>query len=43
MKLVIALIQPFKLDEVKEALSQVGIEGMTVTEAVNTPWTFCPR
>ena len=32
MKLVIAIIKPFKLDEVKEALSQVGIEGMTVTE-----------
>ena len=32
MKLVIAIIKPFKLDEVKEALSLVGIEGMTVTE-----------
>jgi nitrogen regulatory protein PII len=32
MKLVIAIIKPFKLDEVKAALSQVGIEGMTVTE-----------
>ena len=32
MKLIIAIIKPFKLDEVKEALSQVGIEGMTVTE-----------
>ncbi len=32
MKLVIAIIKPFKLDEVKEALAQVGIEGMTVTE-----------
>jgi len=32
MKLVIAIIKPFKFDEVKEALSQVGIEGMTVTE-----------
>ncbi|MBI2496766.1 MAG: P-II family nitrogen regulator [Opitutae bacterium] len=32
MKLVIAIIKPFKLDEVKEALTQVGIEGMTVTE-----------
>ena len=29
---VIAIIKPFKLDEVKEALSAVGIEGMTVTE-----------
>ena len=32
MKLVTAIIKPFKLDEVKEALSAVGIEGMTVTE-----------
>ena len=32
MKLIIAIIKPFKLDVVKEALSQVGIEGMTVTE-----------
>ncbi len=32
MKFVIAIIKPFKLEEVKEALSDVGIEGMTVTE-----------
>jgi len=32
MKLIIAIIKPFKLDEVKEALTQVGIEGLTVTE-----------
>ena len=32
MKLVTAVIKPFKLEEVKEALSAVGIEGMTVTE-----------
>jgi nitrogen regulatory protein P-II 1 len=32
MKLIIAIIKPFKLDEVKEALAQVGVEGMTVTE-----------
>jgi nitrogen regulatory protein P-II 1 len=32
MKLIIAVIKPFKLEEVKEALSEVGIEGMTVTE-----------
>ena len=32
MKLVLAIIKPFKLEEVKEALSEVGIEGMTVTE-----------
>ena len=32
MKLVIAIIKPFKLEEVKEALSAIEIEGMTVTE-----------
>ena len=32
MKLVVAIIKPFKLEEVKESLSEVGIEGMTVTE-----------
>ena len=32
MKLIIAIIKPFKLEEVKSALSEVGIEGMTVTE-----------
>ncbi|HEY4249250.1 MAG TPA: P-II family nitrogen regulator [Lacunisphaera sp.] len=32
MKLIIAIIKPFKLDEVKAGLSDAGIEGMTVTE-----------
>ena len=32
MKLVMAIIKPFKLDEVREALTSLGIEGMTVTE-----------
>lgn len=32
MKLVIAIIKPFKIEEVKEALAEVGVEGMTVTE-----------
>jgi len=32
MKLVIAIIRPFRLDEVQSALSEIGIEGMTVTE-----------
>ncbi|HNR91742.1 MAG TPA: P-II family nitrogen regulator [Dokdonella sp.] len=32
MKLVTAIIRPFKLDEVREALSQVGVSGITVTE-----------
>ncbi|MGN6123244.1 MAG: P-II family nitrogen regulator [Sphingomonas oligoaromativorans] len=32
MKLIIAIIKPFKLDEVREALSSIGVAGMTVTE-----------
>jgi nitrogen regulatory protein P-II 1 len=32
MKLIKAIIKPFKLDEVKEALSVVGVDGMTVSE-----------
>ena len=32
MKLVIAIIKPFKLDEVREALSAIGVQGITVTE-----------
>jgi nitrogen regulatory protein P-II 2 len=32
MKLVIAVIKPFKLDEVRDALTRMGVHGMTVTE-----------
>ena len=32
MKLVTAVIKPFKLDDVREALSEVGVQGITVTE-----------
>ncbi|WP_305118765.1 P-II family nitrogen regulator, partial [Xanthomonas translucens] len=32
MKLITAIIRPFKLDEVREALSQAGVSGITVTE-----------
>jgi len=32
MKLVIALIKPFKLDEVRDALTPLGVQGLTVTE-----------
>jgi nitrogen regulatory protein PII len=32
MKKIEAIIQPFKFDEVKEALTQAGVEGMTITE-----------
>ncbi len=33
MKLVVAIVKPFKLDDVKAALDHLGIKGMTVTEA----------
>ncbi|MCQ9328717.1 P-II family nitrogen regulator [Pelistega suis] len=33
MKLITAIIKPFKLDEVREELNEVGINGLTVTEA----------
>jgi nitrogen regulatory protein P-II 2 len=33
MKLVMAIIKPFKLDEVREALTALGVQGLTVTEA----------
>lgn len=33
MKLVQAIIKPFKLDDVRDALSKVGVEGLTVSEA----------
>jgi nitrogen regulatory protein P-II 1 len=32
MKLIMAIIKPFKLDEVKDALNEIGIEGITVSE-----------
>ena len=32
MKLISAVIKPFKLDDVREALSEIGVQGMTVTE-----------
>ena len=32
MKLIIAIIKPFKLEEVKQGLAEIGVEGMTVTE-----------
>jgi len=33
MKLVVAVVKPFKLDDVKEALKSLGVSGMTLTEA----------
>jgi nitrogen regulatory protein P-II 2 len=32
MKLVVAIIKPFKLDEVRQGLTEIGVHGMTVTE-----------
>ena len=32
MKMVVAVIKPFKLDDVREAISEVGVQGVTVTE-----------
>ncbi len=32
MKFVMAMIQPYKLDEVRQALSEIGVQGLTVTE-----------
>ncbi|MDY6011216.1 MAG: P-II family nitrogen regulator [Duodenibacillus sp.] len=32
MKLVVAIVKPFKLDEVREALAELGVNGLTVTE-----------
>ena len=33
MKLIMAVIKPFRLDDVRDALSEIGIKGMTITEA----------
>ena len=50
MKLIFAVFKPFKLDEVREALTEIGITGMTVSDAKkatrnctavrNTSWIF---
>lgn len=32
MKLIVAVIKPYKLDEVRESLAEIGVQGMTVTE-----------
>ena len=44
MKMVTAIIKPFKLDEVREALSAIGVQGITVTEPSNgnkVDWKIC--
>ena len=40
MKIVMAVIKPFKLDEVRDALTKIGVQGLTVTEV---PITFEER
>ena len=35
MKMVTAIVKPFKLDEVREALSGIGVQGITVTGAIS--------
>lgn len=32
MKMIVAIVKPFKLDDVREALSEIGVQGLTVTE-----------
>ncbi|MFT6771874.1 MAG: nitrogen regulatory protein P-II 2, partial [Congregibacter sp.] len=32
MKLITAIVKPFKLDDVRESLSEIGVQGITVTE-----------
>ena len=38
MKKIEAIIKPFKLDEVKEALQDIGIQGLSVIEVKGLPW-----
>ena len=33
MKMITAIVKPFKLDDVREALSEIGVQGITVTES----------
>ena len=41
MKKIEAIIKPFKLDDVKEALSSLGVQGMTVAEAFSKTLLIC--
>jgi nitrogen regulatory protein PII len=43
MKKLEAIIKPFKLEEVKEALAELGIEGMTVTEKTRLKFQLTKR
>ena len=38
MKLIVAIVKPFKLQDVKEALAAVGVEGLAVTEGNGLGW-----
>ena len=38
MKMITAIVKPFKLDEVREALSEVGVSGITVSEVKGFGW-----
>ena len=40
MKLVTAIVKPFKLDDVREALSDIGVQGITVTEVKEASFNF---
>ena len=42
MKKIEAIIKPFKLDEVKDALQEAGVDGITVTEAKGC-WVKCAK
>ena len=42
MKLISAIIKPFKLDDVRAALSELGVSGMTVTEVKGFGRRGCP-
>ena len=42
MKKIDAIIKPFKLDDVREALAEDGITGMTVTEVIDLGRRHCP-
>jgi hypothetical protein len=42
VKKIVAIIKPFKLDEVRESLSEIGVTGLTVTEAAFTPTSLPP-
>ena len=42
LKLVTAVVKPFKLDEVKDALKSAGVSGMTVDELIDLDLSYAP-